>query len=189
MKLIFVKFLSSLHRTTASKFKPVRIALRIDNMADKATIDVAPAQTESIPKKKRFVGRSTSTSTTPSFVASTSILAPIVDPLLLSIIAQILPTNYNFEIPKTIAQIKKNNATRVALQMPEGLLMYACSIVDIIERFSGAECVIMGDVTYGACCIDDYTARALGCDMMVHYGHSCLGSFNLISSSGSMAND
>ena len=32
----------------------------------------------------------------------------------------------------------------------------------------------MGDVTYGACCIDDYTARALGCDMLVHYGHSCL---------------
>lgn len=32
----------------------------------------------------------------------------------------------------------------------------------------------MGDVTYGACCVDDYTARALGCDMLVHYGHSCL---------------
>ena len=33
----------------------------------------------------------------------------------------------------------------------------------------------MGDVTYGACCVDDFTARALGCDFMVHYGHSCLG--------------
>ena len=32
----------------------------------------------------------------------------------------------------------------------------------------------MGDVTYGACCIDDFTARALGCDMLVHYAHSCL---------------
>lgn len=32
----------------------------------------------------------------------------------------------------------------------------------------------MGDVTYGACCIDDFTARALGCDLLVHYGHSCL---------------
>lgn len=61
--------------------------------------------------------------------------------------------------------------------MPEGLAMYGCAIVDIIERFTGSECVIMGDVTYGACCIDDYTARALGCDMMIHYGHSCLGEF------------
>lgn len=33
----------------------------------------------------------------------------------------------------------------------------------------------MGDVTYGACCVDDYTAVALGCDMLIHYGHSCLG--------------
>ena len=32
----------------------------------------------------------------------------------------------------------------------------------------------MGDVTYGACCVDDYTAKALGCDFMIHYGHSCL---------------
>lgn len=32
----------------------------------------------------------------------------------------------------------------------------------------------MGDVTYGACCIDDYTARALGCELLVHYAHSCL---------------
>ena len=33
----------------------------------------------------------------------------------------------------------------------------------------------MGDVTYGACCVDDFTARALDCDLMIHYGHSCLG--------------
>ena len=37
----------------------------------------------------------------------------------------------------------------------------------------------MGDVTYGACCIDDYTALALDCDMLVHYGHSCLGFLDL----------
>jgi 2-(3-amino-3-carboxypropyl)histidine synthase len=41
--------------------------------------------------------------------------------------------------------------------------------------------VIMGDVTYGACCVDDYTALALGCDMLVHYGHSCLGRQALLS--------
>lgn len=29
-------------------------------------------------------------------------------------------------------------------------------------------------VTYGACCIDDFTAKALGADLLVHYGHSCL---------------
>ena len=86
----------------------------------------------------------------------------------------VLPSNYNFELHKTIWRVKQNNAKRVALQFPEGLLMFACAIADIIERFTLAETVIMGDVTYGACCVDDYTARALGADMMVHYGHSCL---------------
>jgi 2-(3-amino-3-carboxypropyl)histidine synthase len=32
----------------------------------------------------------------------------------------------------------------------------------------------MGDVTYGACCVDDFSAAALGADFLVHYGHSCL---------------
>jgi 2-(3-amino-3-carboxypropyl)histidine synthase len=39
----------------------------------------------------------------------------------------------------------------VALQMPEGLLLYACTIADIIQEFTQAETLIMGDVTYGAC--------------------------------------
>lgn len=52
--------------------------------------------------------------------------------------------------------------------------MYACVISDILEQFTGCQTVILGDVTYGACCIDDLTAKALGCDLLVHYGHSCL---------------
>jgi 2-(3-amino-3-carboxypropyl)histidine synthase len=85
-----------------------------------------------------------------------------------------LPQNYNFEIPKTIWRIRQTGAKRVALQMPEGLLMFATTIADIIETFTEADTVIMGDVTYGACCIDDYTAKALGVDLLIHYGHSCL---------------
>lgn len=87
----------------------------------------------------------------------------------------LLPSNYHFEIPKTIHRIRTAGATKVALQMPEGLLMFATTISDILTQFCpGIETLIMGDVTYGACCIDDYTARALGCDLLVHYAHSCL---------------
>jgi 2-(3-amino-3-carboxypropyl)histidine synthase len=88
---------------------------------------------------------------------------------------ELLPPNYSFEIHKTIHRIRTLQAKRVALQMPEGLLMFATTISDILTQFCpGAETLIMGDVTYGACCIDDYTARALGCDLLVHYAHSCL---------------
>ncbi|GAA5969251.1 hypothetical protein JCM11641_007528 [Rhodosporidiobolus odoratus] len=134
-----------------------------------------------VPKtiRKRFVGRSsprpsTSSSSNPVVALHSLKQKEQVDPLLQAAVSALLPANYNFEVAKSVAQIKKNGSKRVALQMPEGLAMYGCALVDVIERFSGAECVIMGDVTYGACYIDDYTARALGCDMMIHYGHSCL---------------
>ncbi|KAK6457107.1 putative diphthamide synthesis protein-domain-containing protein [Scheffersomyces xylosifermentans] len=87
---------------------------------------------------------------------------------------KLLPSNYNFEIHKTVWNIKKQGAKRVALQMPEGLLIYSLIISDIIEQFCEVETVVMGDVSYGACCIDDYTARSLDCDFIVHYAHSCL---------------
>lgn len=87
---------------------------------------------------------------------------------------EVLPKNYNFEIPKTIWRIKEIGVKTVALQMPEGLLLFATTIADIIKEFTGADAVIMGDVTYGACCIDDLTAKALGVELLIHYGHSCL---------------
>lgn len=86
----------------------------------------------------------------------------------------VLPNNYNFEVPKTIWRLRQSGSKHVALQFPEGLLIFATTIADILEAFTGAEVTIMGDVTYGACCVDDFTARAVGADFMVHYGHSCL---------------
>ena len=95
------------------------------------------------------------------------------DPKLAAAI-RALPSNYNFELHKTVWRVRQTQAKRVALQFPEGLLMFACTIADILEEFGPCEVVVMGDVTYGACCVDDYTALALGCDLLVHYGHSCL---------------
>lgn len=45
----------------------------------------------------------------------------------------ILPANYNFEMHKTIWRIRQAGAKRVALQFPEGLLLYSCVIADILE--------------------------------------------------------
>lgn len=135
--------------------------------------------------RRKFVGRKTASSgpnanNTTSLVkhAHGASINRIPDDILndpeLNQAVSILPSNYNFEIHKTIWHIRRVNAKRVALQMPEGLLIYSCIISDIIEQFCGAETVVMGDVTYGACCIDDYTALALECDFLVHYAHSCL---------------
>lgn len=105
------------------------------------------------------------------------------DPELNRAVAR-LPANYNFEVHKTVAALRAAGARRVALQLPEGLLMFSCVLADILETFTGAETLVMGDVTYGACCVDDLSAAALGCDFMVHYGHSCLVPIDVTSNNG-----
>lgn len=141
--------------------------------------------------KRRYVGRSRGAEgssqggvTTELVLNSAEKRAPLVnaqqvpdsilhDPRLIAA-CKSLPEAYNFEIPKTVWRLKTAGASLVALQLPEGLLMFACIISDILEAFANVETLIMGDVTYGACCIDDYSARAMGADYLVHYGHSCL---------------
>ncbi|KAI0375545.1 Diphthamide synthesis [Pilatotrama ljubarskyi] len=126
--------------------------------------------------RKRFVGSKSATPSKPGYSPTLANQIPpdILNDAQLNAAIKQLPSNYSFEIHKTIHHVRKNHAKMVALQMPEGLQMFACTIADIIEQFTEALTVIMGDVTYGACCIDDYTAVALGCDMLIHYGHSCL---------------
>lgn len=91
----------------------------------------------------------------------------------------ILPQNYSFEVDKTICRIldlrkQGTRVQKVSLQFPEGLLTYSTLIADILATFTGVDCLILGDVTYGACCVDDLASKALACDFVVHYGHSCL---------------
>ncbi len=130
-------------------------------------------------KRRRFVGTSQSSGKeVAKRGGARKYTSQIPDEILnnpdLNAAISVLPSNYNFEIHKTIWRIKQLNSKKVALQFPEGLLMFACTIADIVEEFSEAETIIMGDVTYGACCVDDFTARALEADLLVHYGHSCL---------------
>mmetsp|Transcript_12191 Transcript_12191/g.48976 ORF Transcript_12191/g.48976 Transcript_12191/m.48976 type:complete len:565 (+) Transcript_12191:62-1756(+) len=112
---------------------------------------------------------------------------------LVEALRESLPGNYNFEVQKTIHRVELADSQMVALQFPEGLLMYSAVIADLLRRFvyridredeseeervkrlrKKVEVIILGDVTYGACCVDDFTARALGATFLVHYGHSCL---------------
>lgn len=86
-----------------------------------------------------------------------------------------LPNNYSFEIHKTIHRIRELDAKIVGLQFPEGLLLFATTISDLLRKYTNCkDVVILGDVSYGACCVDDLSAKALGCDLLIHYGHSCL---------------
>lgn len=63
----------------------------------------------------------------------TQVPADILHNAALNAAIALLPANYNFEIHKTVWRLRQAGATRVALQFPEGLLLYACVIADILE--------------------------------------------------------
>lgn len=147
------------------------------------TPTAAPTKANRPTKPRRIIRRSNKPS------ASSSSSVPLPPHLtnnrhLHQTIATTLPADYEFEILKTIHRIESLNARHVALQMPEGLLMYATVVADILRRFSYTAdsssssspliISILSDVTYGACCIDDLTAQSLNVELLVHYGHSCL---------------
>lgn len=103
---------------------------------------------------------------------------------LKSLIGESLPKNYNFEIRKTIWKIEQVNAKRVLLQLPEGLIRFGPVLVDVMSSYfrergrNDVKFITMGDLTYGACCVDDYLANSSGCDLVIHYAHSCLVPIN-----------
>lgn len=110
------------------------------------------------------------------------------DEFLNSLIREGLPKNYNFEVHKTIWKIKQTDSKKILLQLPEGLIRFGPVLVDIISAYfnhtelrDDIKIITMGDLTYGACCIDDYLASSMACDLIVHYAHSCLVPINQLS--------
>jgi 2-(3-amino-3-carboxypropyl)histidine synthase len=88
------------------------------------------------PSKKRFVGIKSARPSKPGvpIAVVNQIPQDILSDVQLNNAIKQLPSNYSFEIHKTIHHIRKNNSKVVSLQMPEGLQMFACTIADIIER-------------------------------------------------------
>ena len=103
-------------------------------MSSTATGDIGPTPKKNI--KKRFVGIKSARPSKPGqpIAVINQIPQDILSDVQLNNAIKQLPSNYSFEIHKTIHHIRKNNSKMVALQMPEGLQMFACTIADIIEQ-------------------------------------------------------
>lgn len=77
------------------------------------------------------------------------------------------------EIPfgEVLEKLRGLNAHRVLIQTPEGLKREAQELADFLEE-NGIEAIISGDINYGACDPADSEAKRLGCDALIHLGHS-----------------
>lgn len=86
---------------------------------------------------------------------------------------QLKDLEYDLELERAAAEIQKQKAKKVLIQLPDGLKPYATQIV---EELSGkiknkAEILIWLDSCYGACDVP-LEAERIGVDMIIQFGHS-----------------
>jgi len=81
---------------------------------------------------------------------------------------------YDLEPRKVARFLKRHKAKRAAIQLPAGLRPHLPEIEATFEGV-GVKALILADSCYGACDLADVEAKQLGCDALVHYGHSDMG--------------
>lgn len=79
--------------------------------------------------------------------------------------------DYDLQIEGLIREISKRGSKLVGFQMPDGLKRYVPSIKERIEADTHAIPVFCTEPCFGACDVADSLAD-LGCDLIVHLGHS-----------------
>jgi diphthamide biosynthesis protein 2 len=109
-----------------------------------------------------------------------------------------------YEVERTVREVKEGGWRRVALQFPDGMLGDAPRVFQKLEeglkalpleqtnaasKENGLEqsfnelsttdttrhkLYILGDTSYGACCVDEIAAEHVDAEVVVHYGRSCL---------------
>jgi 2-(3-amino-3-carboxypropyl)histidine synthase len=75
---------------------------------------------------------------------------------------------------EVLEKLKKMKVRRIFLQVPEGLMPRVQQMAKEIEK-GGFECFICLEKTFGACDLREEEAKRLGCDCILHIGHSDFG--------------
>lgn len=74
-------------------------------------------------------------------------------------------------LDELLTEVKSRNPKMVLLQIPEGLKTNVLEVEDVF-RAEGIPTITVLDPSFGACDIADHKAQLLGCDLLVHFGHS-----------------
>lgn len=83
-----------------------------------------------------------------------------------------LEQDYDLELERAIAEIKKQKAKRILLQVPDFFKPYATQIADKLQSQTKAEVLIYFGSCFGACDIPIDEAKAVKADMIIQLGHS-----------------
>ncbi|XP_065308629.2 2-(3-amino-3-carboxypropyl)histidine synthase subunit 2 isoform X1 [Dermacentor albipictus] len=81
---------------------------------------------------------------------------------------------FKYEVKRAIAWICENRFKKVALQFPDEMLVDSVNVTLALQASVLAELFILGDTSYGSCCVDEAAAEHILADAIIHFGHSCL---------------
>ena len=79
---------------------------------------------------------------------------------------------YDLETERAADEIRRLNARRVLVQLPDGLRPGGLTLAKELRDLTGAEVILSGDSCYGACDLALTQADAVDADLIIHYGHS-----------------
>ncbi|XP_077548866.1 diphthamide biosynthesis 2 [Haemaphysalis longicornis] len=82
--------------------------------------------------------------------------------------------DFRYEIQRCISWIRENSYRKVALQFPDEMLVDCVAVTLKIQAAVEGVVFILGDTSYGSCCIDEVAAEHVSSDCVIHFGHSCL---------------
>lgn len=78
------------------------------------------------------------------------------------------------ELERCKKWITENKFKRISLQFPDTLLRQSVTIYEELKGAVDAEFFILGDTSYGSCCVDEVAASHVDSDALIHFGQSCL---------------
>lgn len=78
------------------------------------------------------------------------------------------------ELTKCTQWITSNSFKNVCLQFSDDLLTFSIKITSEIKENCDANVFILGDTSYGACCVDEIAASHIQADAIIHFGNACL---------------
>ncbi|XP_012259507.2 2-(3-amino-3-carboxypropyl)histidine synthase subunit 2 [Athalia rosae] len=87
-----------------------------------------------------------------------------------------LPFNLEaeYDLKKCVDWIIVNSLEKICLQFPDHLLPDSVEIALRLEKLVDKKIFILGDSSYGSCCVDEVTAQHVNADGIIHFGHACL---------------
>ena len=80
-------------------------------------------------------------------------------------------SNYNINLEKAVTEIKEKKYSKILLQLPEGLKIYAPDFVNFIESKTDAEIIVYADPCFGACDLVCTDIKESGVDFIIQIGH------------------